>query len=83
MIKLTEGKIVYFPQPGEFIHTIGDTHVYRNHVEAVQEQIMRKPRPFPKLRIMRNVKDIDDFHFTDFQLENYNPHPKLSMPMAL
>ncbi|XP_011498443.1 PREDICTED: thymidylate synthase-like [Ceratosolen solmsi marchali] len=74
---------VTFLKPGEFIHTIGDTHVYRNHVEAVQEQILRKPRPFPKLRITRDVKDIDDFEFTDFQLENYNPHPKLSMPMAL
>lgn len=65
------------------MHSIGDTHVYRNHVEAVQEQVQREPRPFPKLRIKRDVKSIDDFQFSDFELEGYNPHPKLSMAMAL
>ena len=62
---------------------MGDTHVYRNHVDAVKEQIQREPRPFPNLRILRDVKNIEDFKFSDFQLDGYNPHPKLSMPMAL
>ncbi|XP_058807093.1 thymidylate synthase-like isoform X2 [Phymastichus coffea] len=70
-------------KPGDFVHTMGDTHVYRNHVDAVREQVLREPRPFPKLKIVRRVTDIEDFKFTDFMLEGYNPHPKLSMPMAL
>ncbi|XP_016838906.1 thymidylate synthase [Nasonia vitripennis] len=70
-------------KPGEFVHTMGDTHVYRNHVDAVKEQIKREPRPFPKLRIKRQVTDIDDFQFSDFELEGYNPHPKIDMSMAL
>ncbi|XP_014204814.1 thymidylate synthase-like isoform X2 [Copidosoma floridanum] len=70
-------------KPGDFVHTMGDTHVYRNHVEAIKEQMKREPRPFPKLRIKRQVTSIDDFHFTDLELEGYDPHPKLDMPMAL
>ncbi len=62
---------------------MGDTHVYRNHVEAVKEQVTREPRPFPKLRITRQVDNIDDFKFTDFELIGYDPHPKLAMPMAV
>lgn len=70
-------------KPGEFIHTLGDSHVYLNHVEALEEQMKRKPRPFPKLKIKRKVENIDDFTFDDFELVGYNPHPKLSMPMAV
>lgn len=62
---------------------MGDTHVYRNHVDALKEQVLREPRPFPKMKICREVKNIEEFKFTDFQIDGYNPHPKLSMPMAL
>ncbi|CAH1118442.1 unnamed protein product [Phaedon cochleariae] len=70
-------------KPGEFIHTLGDSHVYLNHVEALQEQVKREPRPFPKLRIKRKVTDIESFTFDDFELAGYNPHPKLNMSMAV
>lgn len=70
-------------QPGDFVHTMGDCHVYLNHVNALQEQIIRKPRPFPKLKIKREVKSIDDFKSDDFELEGYHPHAKISMPMAV
>lgn len=70
-------------QPGEFIHSMGDSHVYLNHVEPLQEQLKRTPRPFPTLRIKRQVANIDDFVSDDFELIGYNPHPKLSMQMAV
>nr|XP_023022747.1 thymidylate synthase [Leptinotarsa decemlineata] len=70
-------------KPGEFIHTLGDSHVYLNHIDALQEQLKREPRPFPKLRIKRTVEDIESFTADDFELIGYNPHPKLSMPMAV
>lgn len=70
-------------QPGEFIHTLGDSHVYLNHVEPLQEQLKRTPRPFPTLKIKRNVSSIDEFVFDDFELTAYNPHPKLNMQMAV
>lgn len=54
-----------------------------NHVDALQEQLTRKPRPFPKLKIKRKVDNIEDFTVDDFELQDYNPHPKLSMPMAV
>lgn len=68
---------------GEFIHVMGDCHCYLNHVEALQEQITRVPRPMPKLRFARTVTDIDDFKFADFILEDYNPYPKLKMGLAI
>ncbi|KAJ8909846.1 hypothetical protein NQ315_013332 [Exocentrus adspersus] len=70
-------------KPGEFIHTLGDSHVYLNHVEALQEQLKRKPRPFPLLKIKRTVENIEDFTADDFELEGYKPYPKISMPMAV
>lgn len=70
-------------QPGEFIHTLGDSHVYLNHVEALQEQLKRKPRPFPTLRIKRKVENIEEFTADDFELEGYKPYPKINMPMAV
>ncbi|XP_014225040.1 thymidylate synthase-like [Trichogramma pretiosum] len=70
-------------KPGDFVHSMGDCHVYLNHVPALQEQLLRKPKPFPKLIITRNVKEIDDFKSSDFQLDGYHPHPKISMPMAV
>ncbi|PSN45388.1 Thymidylate synthase [Blattella germanica] len=69
--------------PGEFVHTLGDSHIYLNHVEALKIQVKRKPRPFPTLHIKRDVQNIEDFKFEDFELENYNPHPKIEMEMAV
>lgn len=62
---------------------MGDSHVYLNHVEPLKEQLLRKPKEFPKLFLKREVKDIEDFTSDDFELEGYNPHPKINMPMAV
>jgi thymidylate synthase len=70
-------------KPGEFIHTLGDTHVYMNHVEPLKQQLERKPRPFPKLNITRNVREIDDFKFEDFEMIGYDPYPAIKMEMAV
>ncbi|XP_057374939.1 thymidylate synthase-like isoform X1 [Daphnia carinata] len=70
-------------KPGEFIHTLGDAHVYSNHISALEKQLEREPRPFPTLKIARQVSDIDDFKAEDFVLEGYDPHPKIPMDMAV
>nr|VZH89133.1 unnamed protein product [Spirometra erinaceieuropaei] len=70
-------------KPGEFVHTIGDCHVYTNHKEALEEQLKRVPRPFPRLVIKRQVTDIDDFKAEDFELVGYKPYPKIPMKMAV
>lgn len=64
-------------EPGEFVHVLGDAHIYSNHYEQVREQIKREPRPFPTMKINPSIKDIDGFKFEDFTLENYNPHPTI------
>nr|CAC84368.1 thymidylate synthase [Saimiriine gammaherpesvirus 2] len=69
--------------PGEFIHTIGDAHIYVDHIDALKMQLTRTPRPFPTLRFARNVSCIDDFKADDIILENYNPHPIIKMHMAV
>ena len=70
-------------KPGEFVHFMGDTHVYVNHFEGAKEQLKRKPFPFPKLIINPLKMDIDDFVYEDFQLENYKSHPAIKMEMAV
>ncbi|KAG7188393.1 hypothetical protein KM043_008044 [Ampulex compressa] len=70
-------------KPREFIHTMGDCHVYLNHVSALEEQIKRIPRPFPRLKITRNIEDIDSFTSSDLELIDYNPHAKICIPMAV
>lgn len=70
-------------EPGEFIHCLGDAHVYLNHIEALQEQIRREPRPFPKLFIKRSVERIEDFTIEDFDLVGYEPYGKIAMTMAV
>jgi thymidylate synthase len=64
-------------EPGEFIHTFGDAHIYQNHIEQVKLQMEREPRPLPNLIINPDVKDIFEFKFEDFSLENYDPHPHI------
>lgn len=70
-------------EPGEFVHTIGDAHVYLNHVEPLQEQLKRNPRTFPTISFRRRVESIDDFQFEDFVLENYDPHDKIGMALSV
>ncbi|QKG82348.1 thymidylate synthase [Tiger frog virus] len=70
-------------EPGEFVHTLGDAHVYLDHVEPLKTQLEREPRPFPTLRINRSVESLDDFKAEDFSLEGYDPHPTIKMRMAV
>lgn len=70
-------------EPGEFIHTLGDAHVYRDHIDALKEQISREPRSFPTLKITRKVDSIDDFKLEDFEISDYNPHPRIQMKMSV
>ena len=64
-------------KPGVFVHTFGDVHIYSNHFDQVKEQLKRKPRPFPKMKINPKVKNIDDFKLEDFTLEDYDPYPPI------
>lgn len=70
-------------KPGEFVHTIGDAHVYLNHVDALREQLGRKPRPFPTLEINQAKTDIDSFKFADLEVKGYRPHKSIKMKMAV
>lgn len=67
---------------GDFVHFLGDAHVYSNHFSQVKEQLSRLPRPFPKMVINPKRKNIDDFVFEDFTLKNYNPHPAIKADIA-
>ena len=69
--------------PGEFIHTLGDAHLYENHLEQARLQISREPRPLPTMRLDSNVRSIFDFEYKDFRLENYQPHPHIPAPIAV
>lgn len=67
---------------GEFVHFFGDIHIYSNHFDAVKEQLSRKPKPFPTMKLNPKIKNIDKFTFEDFTLENYNPHPAIKAEIA-
>jgi len=69
--------------PGEFIHTFGDVHLYRNHVEQAREQLARAPRPLPQMRLNRAVTDLFAFRYEDFELIGYDPHPAIKAPVAV
>ena len=70
-------------KPGEFIHVLGDAHVYTNHVEPLKIQLSREPRAFPTLKINPAVKDIDGFRYEDFEVVGYEPHAKIDMEMSV
>jgi len=70
-------------QPGEFIHTFGDAHIYNNHLEQIQLQLSRAPRKLPKIRLNPSVKNIFDFTFEDFTLVDYDPHPQIKGVVAV
>ena len=70
-------------EPGEFVHSFGDTHIYLNHLEQVNEQLSRDPHSLPKLEIIKNRSSIFEFDISDFELTEYNPHPFISAPIAV
>ncbi len=70
-------------QPGEFVHTFGDLHLYANHLEQAKLQLTREPRPLPAMKLNPEVKDIDAFKYDDFTLENYDPWPAIKAPIAV
>lgn len=70
-------------KPGDFVHTLGDAHIYHNHYEQVKLQLSRQPRPLPTMKINPAVKDIFGFKYEDFELLNYDPYPGIKAPIAI
>jgi thymidylate synthase len=70
-------------EPGEFVHTFGDAHLYTNHLEQVELQLSRQPLPLPRMRLNPNIKDLFAFEFEDFDLQDYVSHPHISAPIAI
>lgn len=70
-------------QPGEFVHTLGDVHLYDNHLEQAREQLTREPRPLPKMELDPSITSLFDFRYEHFQLTGYDPHPRIAAPIAV
>jgi len=70
-------------KPGDFVHTFGDAHLYLNHLEQAREQLSREPRTLPAMRLNPGVRDLFAFHYEDFTLEGYDPHPAIKAPVAV
>jgi thymidylate synthase len=70
-------------EPGDFVHTLGDTHLYSNHVEQATLQLERTPRQLPTLRLNPDITDIFEFRYEDIEIENYDPHPVIRAPIAV
>lgn len=70
-------------EPGDFVHTFGDAHIYSNHFEQVEKQLSRDFRPLPTMKINPEIKNLFDFKYEDFELLNYNPHPGIKAPIAV
>ncbi len=70
-------------EPGDFVHTLGDTHLYLNHLEQARTQLAREPKAAPQLKLNRSVSSVFDFRFVDIQLEGYEPHPAIAAPVAV
>jgi thymidylate synthase len=68
---------------GDFVHTLGDAHIYTNHLEQVKLQLTREPRPLPRMNINPEVKDIFSFQYEDFELTDYDPHPHIKGIVAV
>ena len=70
-------------KPGRFVHTLGDAHIYLNHLEQVQLQLSREPRALPRMVLNPEVSDLFDFRYEDFRLEGYDPHPHIAGVVAV
>jgi thymidylate synthase len=70
-------------EPGEFVHTLGDAHLYSNHIEQAELQLSRAPYPLPRMNLNPLVRDVFGFQYTDFQLQGYQSHPAISAPIAV
>lgn len=82
LLLLMVSQIVGIP-PGDFVHTFGDVHTYSNHKDQIEEQLKRKPRPFPTVKLNPNVKNIDDFKIEDITVENYDPYPPIKAEVTV